>query len=326
MNVSLADGLEAWPDIPEFEWASGVGTYTTTLTLPADWTPTNGATIDLGQVTDTVTMKVNGEPVVVNQLDATADLGTLLHAGNNELEVVVATTLQNRLAQLSPAVFYNTRGIQENGLVGPVVVQPYVTAAIERPTTTTPPTPTVPPVSTVAPSVDGTMKVGSVATCTPGTWTGATSLAYRWLRDGVAVPGETGSTLRLLGHHLGKAIACEVVATNEAGRATATSAERTVTTGAALRPTVKPDITGKARVGRRLSVPRARGRRRPPPTASRGWSVSGSSGRTHVEGGPGAPRQGGEGRRRGLQRRLRERHSKGQGPRQALTRSPRSRG
>jgi hypothetical protein len=254
VEVTLGDGLEAWPDIPELEWASGIGTYTTTFTLPSSWDAADGAIISLGQVTDTVTMEVNGQAVRVNQLNATADLEGILRAGVNELEVVVATTLQNRLAQLNPATFYNTRGIQENGLVGPVVVTPYGTAMIakaEEPTT--PPTP-VAPINTTAPVVDGTMKVGSVATCVLGSWTGAESFSYRWLRDGVAIPGEEQSTLRLLGQHLDKGIACEVTAVNQAGSTTEDSAERAVVVGAALAPATKPKITGKARVGKRLKV------------------------------------------------------------------------
>ena len=236
VNLTLTSGLQAWPDIPELASASGIGTYTTTLTLPSDWSAANGATISLGQVTDTVTMKVNGEAVEVNQLSATADLGDLLRPGANQLEIVVATTLQNRLAQLNPATFYNTRGIQENGLVGPVVVTPYATVKVEKAgTPTTPPTP-VAPVNTGAPVVDGTMKVGSLATCVVGSWTGAGSFSYTWLRDGVAIPGEKQATLRLIGQHLDKGIACEVTAANKVGSTSGTSAERIVVVGAALTP------------------------------------------------------------------------------------------
>ena len=158
VNVTLSEGLKAWPDIPELQWAAGIGTYRTTLSLPSDWNASHGATISLGQVTDTVTIKVNGSPVQVNQLSATADLGKLMKAGSNELEIVVATPLQNRLAQLNPAVYYNTRGVLENGLVGPVVVTPYSTAAVVSATTPTP-TPTVTPTPTPTPTATPTPPV-----------------------------------------------------------------------------------------------------------------------------------------------------------------------
>jgi hypothetical protein len=122
--------------------------------------------------------------------------------------------------------------------------------------------------------VDGTMKVGSIATCAPGSWTGAESFGYRWLRDGVAIPGEKQSTLRLIGQHLDRGIACEVTATNQVGSTTATSTERTVVVGAALVPTSKPEITGKARVGKRLKV--STGTWTPDATAYRiTWTVAG---------------------------------------------------
>lgn len=247
--VTLGDGLKAWPDIPALEWASGIGTYTTTFDLPSTWTPSHGATISLGQVTDTVTLKVNGQAVAVNQLDATADLGSALHAGTNELEVVVATTLQNRLAQLNPATFYNTRGIQENGLVGPVVVTPYATAAVRFQAD-----PVEAPVATSSPSVVGTMRVGTTAACSPGVWSDAEGYAYRWVRDGVAIPGRQSQTLPLVAGYLGRDLACEVTARNAVGATIASSTERRVVRGAALRATRKPAILGQARVRRALTA------------------------------------------------------------------------
>ena len=60
--VSVAlDALKPWDQVPAIAEASGVGTYTTTLTLPASWTAsTHGADLDLGQVTDSFRVSVNG--------------------------------------------------------------------------------------------------------------------------------------------------------------------------------------------------------------------------------------------------------------------------
>jgi hypothetical protein len=121
--------LKAWPDIPALANASGIGTYTTTVTLPASWNSTHGATLRLGQVTDTFALTVNGQPVSIDLVSATADIGTALRAGANTIAVRVATTYNNRLAALDPAV--RNRGvIQTYGLVGPVVLTPYRQAVV----------------------------------------------------------------------------------------------------------------------------------------------------------------------------------------------------
>ncbi|MES2796149.1 MAG: sugar-binding domain-containing protein, partial [Bacteroidota bacterium] len=119
------NALQAWPDIAELKNASGVGTYTYTLNLPSNWnSTTNGASLSLGQVVDAFTLKINGQIVPIDQLSAKADLGNTLKAGSNKIEVQVSTTLNNRLFTLSKAV--TDRGIiQEYGLVGPVIFQPY---------------------------------------------------------------------------------------------------------------------------------------------------------------------------------------------------------
>jgi len=121
--------LNPWPDIPELANASGIGTYTTQVTLPAGWDASYGAVLSLGQATDTFTLIVNGKPVAVDQIGATADIGPYLHAGANTLVVRVATTFNNRLAALDTAV--KNRGVIQNyGLVGPVVLTPYRQAIV----------------------------------------------------------------------------------------------------------------------------------------------------------------------------------------------------
>ncbi len=117
-------GLKAWPDIPALANASGIGNYSTTVNLPAGWDASYGAVLNLGQVTDTFTLTVNGTPVAVNQVDPTVDVGPYLHAGANTIAVRVTTTYNNRLYALDTTV--KNRGIIQNyGLVGPVVLTPY---------------------------------------------------------------------------------------------------------------------------------------------------------------------------------------------------------
>jgi hypothetical protein len=117
------DALKPWPQIAAIKDASGVGTYSTSLDLPASWKPNTGATLSLGEVFDSFTLTINGKAVPVNQISATAEVGPYLHAGVNSIQVRVATTLNNRLAGLDPDV--KKRGlVQPYGLIGPVVLTP----------------------------------------------------------------------------------------------------------------------------------------------------------------------------------------------------------
>lgn len=54
----------------------------------------------------------------------------------------------------------------------------------------------VAPANTVAPSISGTPQVGQTLTANPGTWTGTAPITYtyKWKRNGVDIPGATGST------------------------------------------------------------------------------------------------------------------------------------
>jgi hypothetical protein len=124
------NSLQPWPDIAELKNVSGVGTYTYTLSLPSTWnSASHGAMLSLGQVVDAITLNVNDQTVPIDQISAKADLGSTLKAGENKIEVRVSTTLNNRLFTLSKAV--TDRGIvQEYGLVGPVIFQPYKKAII----------------------------------------------------------------------------------------------------------------------------------------------------------------------------------------------------
>ena len=126
------DGLRPWPEIPELEDASGVGTYTTTVVLPGRWGDAHGAILSLGHVVDSFTLAVNGEDVGINRISGEADVGPYLRAGSNTITIRIATTLGNRIRLLDPAA--ESRGvIQNNGLNGPVVLRPYRQATVWAP-------------------------------------------------------------------------------------------------------------------------------------------------------------------------------------------------
>ena len=128
VTVSL-DALVPWSSIPELADASGVGRYTTTVTLPQTWAAGVGATLDLGTVNDTFRVWANGRRVPpAGILNSRANLGNLLRPGVNTIEVEVATTLINRLRTVTPAI-YGVATRQAYGLLGPVRLLPYAEAA-----------------------------------------------------------------------------------------------------------------------------------------------------------------------------------------------------
>ncbi len=81
------------------------------------------------------------------------------------------------------------------------------------------------PVNTVAPAITGTNSVGSVLTCSTGTWTylGDITYAYQWRRGGSPIGGATASTYTTVSADAGTALTCVVTATTSAGSANATS-------------------------------------------------------------------------------------------------------
>ncbi|BDZ65403.1 glycosyl hydrolase [Agromyces mangrovi Wang et al. 2018] len=121
------DGLLPWPEIPELQDASGVGTYTTTFEL-SKWGGADGAYLDLGRVFDTYALWVNGQQVGVDQLDTRVDVSEYLVKGENTVEVRVATTLINRLRSLDSGAAARTA--YNYGMLGPVVLDTFAEKAI----------------------------------------------------------------------------------------------------------------------------------------------------------------------------------------------------
>ncbi|WGL51429.1 glycosyl hydrolase [Nocardioides sp. BP30] len=128
LTADGSGGLPSWREITgpvDLTKSSGIGTYTTTVTLPSTWSPSDGAYVALGDVLDTATVTVNGADVVVNQADrGRIDLGTALHPGSNTLTVRVATTMFNAVRSTGDSN-YQLPDWQRTGLMGPVVLTPY---------------------------------------------------------------------------------------------------------------------------------------------------------------------------------------------------------
>lgn len=143
--------LPSWRDLAgsvDLSQSSGVGTYTTTLELPATWRAgTDGAYLDLGAVLDSARVTVNGEPVVVNQSDrGRIDLGRTLRAGTNTIAVRVATTMFNAVKKSGDSN-YQMPDWQRAGLRGPVSLTAYRDTVVP---TAVPPTPPAATTTTLA--------------------------------------------------------------------------------------------------------------------------------------------------------------------------------
>lgn len=112
------------------------------------------------------------------------------------------------------------------------------------------------PFNTAGPSVSGTPTVGSLLSCSSGSWTGEPELAlsvgwplsspfsYQWLRDGAPVGGATSSAYVIPAVDVGHALVCEVTATNVAGHASARSAAVVVTAPAVTLSSSKIVVSG----------------------------------------------------------------------------------
>lgn len=86
------------------------------------------------------------------------------------------------------------------------------------------PAPPVTPVNTAPPVLSGTAAVEERLTCTHGSWANKpTNVAYRWLRDGVPIAEKSSNTYYVGYEDEGYTLTCEVIASNAAGSATATS-------------------------------------------------------------------------------------------------------
>jgi len=115
------DALAPWTEIPGLEDVSGVGRYTTKVSLEAGWP---GATLELGQVMDTCRVTINGQALPpVDPMSPVVPAGPYLKAGDNTLVIEVATPLGNRLRVTNPDVF-GSRTRQAYGLMGPVRLVP----------------------------------------------------------------------------------------------------------------------------------------------------------------------------------------------------------
>jgi hypothetical protein len=131
------------------------------------------------------------------------------------------------------------------------------------------------PLASAAPVISGANAVGSVLTCTPGTWTGtpAPTVTRQWRADGVNISGATGLTYTTVAGNLGKLITCTETATNTVGTGSASS--NSIPVGVTVANTVAPVISGTAVVGQTLSCTTGTWTGSPAPTYTYQWKAEG---------------------------------------------------
>ncbi|MXG90356.1 glycosyl hydrolase [Nocardioides flavescens] len=142
--TAAADGtLPSWRDIVGVGvGVAGIGTYTQTFTASEGWRTGAGAYLDLGAASDTVEVRVNGQPVPVDQAEpGSVDIGPWMVPGANRLEVVVASRLLNAVRTAGSSGF-TSAAYTDNGLFGPVRATAYRQTVVD-----TSAAPTTPPVT-----------------------------------------------------------------------------------------------------------------------------------------------------------------------------------
>ncbi len=118
IELELAE-LRSWTEIAGLENVSGIGRYRMSIRLKAKSDEPDAVLLDLGAVSDTFRVTVNGQPLpAADQISCLVPIGSFVRQGEvNTIEIEVATTLNNALRAFDP-----TRQPQECGLIGPVVI------------------------------------------------------------------------------------------------------------------------------------------------------------------------------------------------------------
>jgi hypothetical protein len=134
----------------------------------------------------------------------------------------------------------------------------------------------VPPGNTTLPSISGTPAPTKTLTCNDGTWSGDGPQlhSFRWLRNGVAIAGATGSAYVVKAADAGKQVRCRVTASNEGGSAMADSAAVLIKTPP--KNTVAPKVTGTPKVGKTLTCAKGTWTGSAPITYKYQWLRNGS--------------------------------------------------
>jgi hypothetical protein len=154
------------------------------------------------------------------------------------------------------------------------------------------------PTNTNPPAISGTAREGNTLTTSNGTWTGSPTFTYQWRRcatDGTGcgdISGADKASYTVVAADVSHTLRVAVTGTNTDGKATATSDPTDVVDSKdGPRNTVRPAVSGTARVGEELTV--SNGSWTPTPTSfRRQWqrcdssvdncrNIAGATGRTY---------------------------------------------
>lgn len=122
IKVGSLNNLVPWNKIEGCQNVSGIGTYKASFDVNQGWQDGSGAYLDLGAITDTYTLSINGQLVKANQIDTLIDIGPYLKTGTNTIEVKVASTLLNAVLAVNED---DDRSEDEYGILNDVQVIPY---------------------------------------------------------------------------------------------------------------------------------------------------------------------------------------------------------
>ena len=126
IKISTGEGLldvGDWSKTGALKFYSGGMTYKKNFNIPDNF-QSNHFMLDLGKVSATCEIKVNGQAVGVRMSPPyNADITPYLKAGENEIEVLVYSTLANHY-QTQPTPY---RGEPTAGILGPVKIEIYNT-------------------------------------------------------------------------------------------------------------------------------------------------------------------------------------------------------
>jgi hypothetical protein len=110
------------------------------------------------------------------------------------------------------------------------------------------------PGNTSPPQVTGTAATGQVLTCDPGTWIGSPTFSFQWLRGGVPLSAQTGSTYTVTSEDFGATLVCRVTGANANGSSSADSPGVAAVAGPSPPSNLRaPQIIGTAAVGQTVA-------------------------------------------------------------------------
>lgn len=221
------------PGFPEATGTSVQRGPVTTNTLQLTPTPTiAGTPIYLGAPLS----------VVAGTWDANVTLSYRWYLNGSPITNATATTLSlNSISYVGQSIYIVVTGTKTG--VPAVTRQSQPVTILGAKQTLTP-----------TPVLSGVVQVGNMITANIGTWDASTVKTNRWLRDGVAIAGATGTTYTLGADDVGKIVSFEVTSTKTGFQNEVKTAALSVAVPNPQLVAVTPQISGTALLGSTLTA------------------------------------------------------------------------